>query len=203
MPFFQSHSHRRLIRITDKNFQLFYLLYHDTLELIGLAVGVFLLFLLLILQFITGRVGHQLWSESLFYHLPLLLLLILILIGYRALLRSHRIAGPFVRIRRELNQIRQGDLSGCLTLRKKDRLQGLADDFRAMQEGIRNLALTDRQRTEEAILRLEQLRVEIQTGDLSADQRHRLERLMDSLQTTLNSVGSHYVLTSPDPSKEN
>jgi len=51
---------------------------------------------------------------------------------------SHRMAGPLFRIRRELRQMEQGDLSGDIRLRKKDDFQSLALTVNGLKETWRS-----------------------------------------------------------------
>ena len=50
---------------------------------------------------------------------------------------SHRIAGPFIRLRRAFNEVRDGDLDHLLKFRKYDRLTMLEDSFNGMMESLR------------------------------------------------------------------
>ena len=65
--------------------------------------------------------------------------IILMGVGVVALAKftSHRIAGPFIRLRRAFNEVRDGDLDHLLKFRKYDRLTMLEDSFNGMMESLR------------------------------------------------------------------
>ncbi len=54
-----------------------------------------------------------------------------------AILASHKIAGPLVRIRRALNQLTESDYNLFVKLRKGDDLQDVADQINKLAESLR------------------------------------------------------------------
>jgi len=53
---------------------------------------------------------------------------------------SHRIAGPLVRIEKELKRISEGNFDVDINLRKHDELRALADNVNFMTKGLRKLS---------------------------------------------------------------
>ena len=68
-----------------------------------------------------------------------------VFVFYRVIMRSHQIAGPFVRMRRQFDEIKKGDISSDFYLRKNDRLTNLANSFQEMKLGLRDLVQKDRE----------------------------------------------------------
>jgi methyl-accepting chemotaxis protein len=54
-----------------------------------------------------------------------------------AMFTSHRIAGPYLRLKRAFVEVREGDLEHRLVFRRYDRLEFLADSFNEMMRTIR------------------------------------------------------------------
>jgi len=193
----RSSKNRRRIYIVDGKYQIRYLFYHDILEVLALIAGVFILYFLLFVRITQERVFHSAWSADLVHNLYLLLFLVGLLVIYRSLIRSHQIAGPFVRMSRIMDRMKRGDLSQDLLLRDKDRIQSLAQDFRDMQEGLRQRIRQDRAAGEKAIEALEQLRDELRTAELSDSDRRNVDRRMSAIEERLKGLGKAFVLT-PD-----
>jgi len=53
------------------------------------------------------------------------------------LIQSHRIAGPLVRINREVEELKQGGLSRDFTIRDRDHLQELAKNLGVMSDALK------------------------------------------------------------------
>jgi len=53
------------------------------------------------------------------------------------LIQSHRIAGPLVRINREVDELKQGGLSRDFTIRDRDHLQELAKNLGVMSDALK------------------------------------------------------------------
>lgn len=64
-------------------------------------------------------------------------LLFLPIVVISAILASHKIAGPLVRIKRALRQLRDGDYNLVVTLRKNDQLKDVAEDINKLAESLR------------------------------------------------------------------
>lgn len=68
-------------------------------------------------------------------------LALIIVVGYVNLRMTHRVAGPLYRIRRDVHQVRDGDLTLRIALRRGDELQDLAQALNEMLEVLQRAAL--------------------------------------------------------------
>lgn len=185
---------RRHILVVDPGYQIKYLVYTDLIEILALGLIFFFSFVLLFWQFTGDRVHSASWSDSVEYQLFLLVLLLLILLIYRSLVRSHQIAGPFVRFRDDFRRVSAGDLSGGFSLRKRDRLQDLAEEYRKMKDGLRHLAAQDRTRSAEARERMARLRQELAAQYPQASAA--FEPALRELEEALSGIGTQFILAS-------
>lgn len=189
---------RRHILVVDPGYQIKYLVYTDLIEVLALGLIFFFSFVLLFWQFTGERVHSARWSDSVEYQLFLLVLLLLVLLIYRSLVRSHQIAGPFVRFRDDFRRVSGGDLSGDFSLRKRDRLQDLAEEYRKMKDGLRHLAAQDRTRAEEARQRVARFRRELESQYPQA--AAAFEPALHDLEEVLRGMGTQFFLTPEDKS---
>jgi len=71
------------------------------------------------------------------------ILLVLIVVGFHSIQLSHRLAGPVYRFRQTLRQMRKGDFSDQIVLRKKDFFSEMMDEMnetnRTLSSDISNL----------------------------------------------------------------
>lgn len=189
---------RRHILVVDPGYQIKYLVYTDLIEILALGLIFFFSFVLLFWQFTGERVHSASWSDSVEYQLFLLVLLLLVLLIYRSLVRSHQIAGPFVRFRNDFRRVSGGDLSGGFSLRKRDRLQDLAEEYRKMKDGLRQLAAQDRTRAVEARQRVARLRQELESQYPQA--AASMEPVLRDLEEVLRGLGTQFILGPEDKS---
>ncbi len=120
-------KNRRRRYLIDKPSQLSYLLDQVTVGLAAVIASVLALFFLVFVQLAEDRIYHSAWSDTLFWDLVLLLVLLLLLAVYRGVLRSHRIAGPAHRFERT----EQGYV---IRSAGPDRTYGTEDDFYLIHE---------------------------------------------------------------------
>lgn len=64
-------------------------------------------------------------------------LLFLPIVVVSAILASHKIAGPLVRIKRALRQLTDGDYDLVVTLRKNDQLKDIAEDINKLAQSLK------------------------------------------------------------------
>lgn len=103
------------------------------------------------------------------------LLVTLCVMLFVGLLISHRMAGPVYRMRRALDEMSAGNLSGKIHLRKKD-------DFKHLADGINRLAESQR-----AVLeRLRVLAAEMESGppENQADRIRQLRKILAAFKTS-------------------
>lgn len=77
---------------------------------------------------INGLLSQMIWVSS----LGMILLGLLSLLFW--IIYSHRVFGPVVQLRRQIENIRNGDFSYRIQLRKTDELKDVADDLNALAE---------------------------------------------------------------------
>jgi hypothetical protein len=65
-----------------------------------------------------------------------------------ALIATHRIAGPMFRLRKEIDGLRGGDLTGAFIIRDKDQLKGLARSLSDMNMVLRQKHVELKHRTD-------------------------------------------------------
>ena len=63
---------------------------------------------------------------------------IMILLSWRALIVSHRIAGPIYRLEKDLQNIAKGNFSMRIKFRKKDELKSIAEGINRILDEIEN-----------------------------------------------------------------
>lgn len=93
---------------------------------------------------------------------------------------SHKAAGPLFKIRRYIEQIREGHYGRIGTLRKGDHLVDFHEQFRSMHESLIEQIQADIQALESAIALLEQYNV---TGPAMDALRKRLATKRSSLHS--------------------
>ena len=188
-------KNRRRILVTNWGYQVRYLWFHDLIEVLALVAVVFLLFFLLTARLTEDKVYHDAWSRDLIQQIYVLVLLLAVFVVYRSLLRSHQIAGPFVRIRKDYERMKQGDLSFDLYLRKKDRLQKLAADHRSMKQALRDLIRADRDAAAQAQNALQTLQTTVRKAGLSEDEQQEIVRQISIIAQQMESIGKRFILT--------
>ncbi|MFQ5512377.1 MAG: HAMP domain-containing protein [Candidatus Krumholzibacteriia bacterium] len=65
--------------------------------------------------------------------------------------RTHRVAGPVVKITHHMHQLAAGDMAGRIRLRAKDELKALAESFNQMAESLEGRERTIRLRIDQGI----------------------------------------------------
>jgi methyl-accepting chemotaxis protein len=106
-----------------------------------------------------------------------------------AILVSHKIAGPLVRIRRILGKIAQGDFSGTIILRRKDELQDVADLINKMNIQLGARILEQRDLTARAQVLYKDLNERVKKGTLGPDE---LKKSLGELEEILNEIEKRF-----------
>jgi methyl-accepting chemotaxis protein len=187
-------KNRRRILVTNWGYQIQYLTRRDLLEIAALVVFVLMLFALLTLQVTRQQVYHKPWSDQLMGYWALMLILLMLFLVYRSILRSHQIAGPFVRIRRDYEQMKRGDLSADVRLRKGDRLEQFASDYRAMKDGLRDILEQDRMKKQTALEALEKLNSQLEKQQVPQDVAKTIRQQVEAARMAVEDIGSELVL---------
>jgi methyl-accepting chemotaxis protein len=129
---------------------------------------------------------------------PLVLAFVLLIV--HSVLTSHKIAGPLYRIRTVLNSVGKGDLSGKITLRKKDYLKKEADAVNAAIESLRERVERLRSHSEDASAHLTALKQSAQSGAAESvtQQVDKLTVDIDSLLQCVREFETGRDTTGPD-----
>ncbi len=186
--------------MTNWEYQIQYLTRRDLLEIAALVVFVLMLFALLTLQVTRQQVYHKPWSDQLMGYWALMLILLMLFLVYRSILRSHQIAGPFVRIRRDYEEMKRGDLSADVRLRKGDRLEKFAADHRAMKDGLRDILEQDRVKKQEALEALEKLNSQLEKQQMPQDVAKTIRQQVEAARRAVEDIGSDLVLWAQEKS---
>ena len=184
-------KNRRRLFAYDRSYQIKYLLLNDTLEIIALGMAVFYMFFLLLFQISKTKVFHAAWSDNLTFNISVLIIIFFIFVFYRVIIRSHQIAGPFVRMERQFNEMKNGDISSDFYLRKSDRLTKLSKSFQEMKEGLRELIQKDRDLADSSIKKLENLEKKLESG---ADHRS-VQSLINDIKIDIEKICKVYALS--------
>ena len=184
-------KNRRRIFAYERSYQIRYLLFNDTLEIIAMGMTVFIIFFLLVMQLSKNKVFHSAWSDSMTADIAILLVIFCIFIFYRVIIRSHQIAGPFVRLQRQFDEMKTGDISSDFYLRRSDRLIKLAKSFQEMKTGMRGLIQKDRELVSASLQKLEILEKELKSN---IDQ-NSVQNLINEIRNDLDNIGKMYTLS--------
>ncbi len=172
-------SWRRRKVLVDKQLQFTYAgIYVITSGLliagfVTLNVLFYFLFRRMQAQALRSGASIDLGNDFYFYAVINMVFVILVIIGmaFYAIVHSHRIAGPAMRLRRSLTQLRQRDYRFHLQFRARDYLQDIAEHVNGLTDELR----TRDQSIAEAALRLERMARE-QLAELDDDEVEELQR---------------------------
>ena len=94
---------------------------------------------------------------------------------------SHRIAGPLFRMKREIDGVKEGDLTKKFNLREKDQFREVAASLGGMCDTLRGKYVTLKTKCHE-------LKDYVGKGDFSSsgEEKERLSRMVDEIEDTLN-----------------
>lgn len=104
----------------------------------------------------------------------LVILALLLIVYWVALMISHRVGGPLLRLEQALTRVGQGDLTVRVALREKDQLGGLAARLNAMADELGG-------RVERVARQAQEIRQRAGTGEEPAELGRELEQLCRSL----------------------
>ena len=152
-------SYRRRNYFVKKGFQSNFILKFCLIVLIGAILSTGLLFL-----FSQGTLTSSFQQSKLVIKntslaiLPAVIYTNLITLGLITLATiavtlfvSHKIAGPLFRFEKELKEIREGDLTGNIMLRRKDQITDMADGLNKMTASLHGKVLDIRTGVEHLI----------------------------------------------------
>lgn len=131
---------------------------------------------------------------------PPLLLVFVLLVVHSAIV-THRIAGPFYRLRATLRLIKNGDLTVNVSFRKNDYLKEAAEDMNDLIAALRTTAVEIMREEQLASVALADLQRSINTGSLE-DATQKSERIKTHLDSISRTVGYFKVGTSGSARKE-
>jgi len=140
-----SRAYRRSHYIVDKKFQLSFIMkFCSVVILASLAIGA------LIFYFTHNSTTVAIENTRVFvkptsdFILPQLVITIIVvsvvfsaILFVMALIATHRIAGPIYRLRKEIENLQNGDLTGAFAIRDKDQLKTLARSLSDMARALR------------------------------------------------------------------
>ena len=104
--------------------------------------------------------------------------LLVLMIGVAGIVVTHKIAGPIFKMKRQLNDLSQGNLKMPSKLRKGDEL---ADFFAAFEQAVSSL----RSRQEHEIQKLDEAISSLETAGVSDDKLRAIRALRDDMQAQL------------------
>ncbi|MDD4941663.1 MAG: methyl-accepting chemotaxis protein [Candidatus Omnitrophica bacterium] len=131
--------HRRQYLI-DEKFQLAFIMKFCTIVILAsLAIGLFIFFFTRSSTTVAIENTRVFVKPTADFILPQLVITIIVvsvvfsaILFAMALIATHRIAGPMYRLRKEIDNLRGGDLTSAFIIRDKDQLKGLARSLNDM-----------------------------------------------------------------------
>ncbi|MCK4463420.1 MAG: hypothetical protein KAU58_03815 [Candidatus Omnitrophica bacterium] len=137
---------RRRNYFIDKSFQSKFIIKFCTLTIIASLLTGFLIYYFnqktTTVAFENLKVVVKSTSDFILPIVLQILVIVTILIGIGAvvvtLFTSHKIAGPLYRLKKELEKMKNGDLSSPVQIRSGDQLQRIASEFGDMRLGFRD-----------------------------------------------------------------
>lgn len=92
---------------------------------------------------------------------------------------THKIAGPLYRLRREIDQIKKGDLNRHFILRAEDQLQSLAHSLEEMNSVLLS-------KSKELKSRWQELDRYLTQKNIAAEERETINKMKQEIETVLN-----------------
>ncbi|MFH1441007.1 MAG: methyl-accepting chemotaxis protein [Candidatus Omnitrophota bacterium] len=133
-------ANRRTNYFIEKPFQVKFILKFCSLLALGGVITIGIVYFLAMRTTTVAIVNSRIIAQSTAYYiLPILtqavvltMIVVILMAIALTLFISHRIAGPFYRIKQSLKQLEQGDFSSNCNLRQLDQLKDIAEAFNNM-----------------------------------------------------------------------
>ena len=119
--------------------------------------------------------------------LPLIIIFIVIL----SIFISHEISGPVYHLEKSMQQIKHGDFTEVVHLRKGDELKELAVAFNEMTEGLRNLVSKDKVKIEEISASLDKVIAQFKKNTLTPEEISEIKLEIYKINAKVRTLTSH------------
>ena len=129
----------------------------------------------------------QSFNALLLKKLPLLLLFIVFL----SIFISHEISGPVYHLEESMKKIKKGDLTEYVRLRKGDELQELAFALNDMVDGLRRIALKDKDKIGEISESLELLLDKLNKEKVASSEIDKIKSEINRINDEIKSIITH------------
>jgi methyl-accepting chemotaxis protein len=151
-----SHAYHRKQYLIDKKFQLTFIMKFCAIVILAsLAIGALIFYLSRNSTTVAIENTRVFVKPTSDFILPQVVITVIVvsvifssILFAMALIATHRIAGPMYRLRREIDNVRSGDLTSAFIIRDKDQLKGLAKSLSDMGVVLRQKHVDLKARTD-------------------------------------------------------
>jgi len=150
---------------------------------------------LILFYFSKDKISHSLWAPELMRSVGWFVVVMVIFVFVRAVLLSHRIAGPAFRFEKTAEFIANGNLTVKIKLRKNDELHQLAGYFNSMVDRLRFFVEKDRKLSGEITNIINSLASLIDKKDLSSNESiQEIMKRLEEIKNKSEQITSDYII---------